>query len=77
MKKTATQRDGCLAVHRFAGEHPRHLFPYLPKQPGYNKRLRRLGATLNWLIGAGPRHQGVDRRRVGGRLDASGSCAIP
>src|SRR5665647_527849 len=24
---------------RFAGEHLRHLFPYLPKQPGYNKRL--------------------------------------
>ena len=21
------------------------LFPYLPKQPGYNKRLRRLGPT--------------------------------
>src|SRR5665647_878075 len=37
---------------RFAGEHLRHLFPYLPKQPGYNKRLRRLAVTLNWLIGA-------------------------
>jgi hypothetical protein len=37
---------------RFAGEHLRHLFPYLPKQPGYNKRLRRLGTTLNWLVGA-------------------------
>jgi hypothetical protein len=37
---------------RFADEHLRHLFPYLPKQPGYNKRLRRLAATLNWLIGA-------------------------
>jgi hypothetical protein len=37
---------------RFAGENLRHLFPYLPKQPGYNKRLRRLGATLNWVIGA-------------------------
>jgi Transposase DDE domain len=37
---------------RFAGEHLRHLFPYLPKQPGYNKRLRRLAATLNWLLGA-------------------------
>ena len=37
---------------RFAGEHLRHLFPYLPQQPGYNKRLRRLAATLNWLIGA-------------------------
>jgi len=28
------------------------LFPFLPKQPGYNKRLRRLASTLNWLIGA-------------------------
>jgi hypothetical protein len=28
-----------------------HLFPYLPKQPGYNKRLRRLGATIGWLVG--------------------------
>jgi Transposase DDE domain len=37
---------------RFADEHLRHLFPYLPKQPGYNKRLRRLAPTLNWLIGA-------------------------
>ena len=27
------------------------LFPYLPKQPGYNKRLRRLGPTIGWLVG--------------------------
>src|SRR5450759_3857667 len=27
---------------RFATDHLRHLFPYLPHQPGYNKRLRRL-----------------------------------
>lgn len=37
---------------RFAREHLLHLFPYLPQQSGYNKRLRRLAATLNWLIGA-------------------------
>ncbi|HEU4947497.1 MAG TPA: hypothetical protein VFT31_10110 [Kribbella sp.] len=36
---------------RHAGTHVRHLFPYLPKQPGYNKRLRRLGSTLGWLVG--------------------------
>jgi DDE family transposase len=37
---------------RFAGERLRHLFPYLPQQPGYNKRLRRLAATIGWLIRA-------------------------
>jgi hypothetical protein len=36
---------------RHASAHLRHLFPYLPKQPGYNKRLRRLTETLNWLTG--------------------------
>jgi Transposase DDE domain len=36
---------------RFADKHLRHLFPYLPGQPGYNKRLRKLAATMNWLIG--------------------------
>ncbi|PZS17195.1 MAG: IS982 family transposase [Pseudonocardiales bacterium] len=35
---------------RFARARLRHLFPYLPQQPGYNKRLRKLVATLNWLI---------------------------
>jgi hypothetical protein len=37
---------------RFADVHLRHLFPYLPKQSGYNKRLRRLAGTLNWLTTA-------------------------
>jgi len=36
---------------RHASAHLRHLFPYLPQQPGYNKRLRRLTETLNWLTG--------------------------
>src|ERR687897_534264 len=36
---------------RHAHAHLRHLFPYLPKQPGYNKRLRRLGHTFGWLVG--------------------------
>ena len=35
---------------RFAGEHLGRLFPYLPAQSGYNKRLRKLGATMGWLI---------------------------
>ena len=36
---------------RYTRTHLRHLFRYLPQQPGYNKRLRRLGATLGWLVG--------------------------
>ncbi len=36
---------------RYTRSHLRHLFPYLPKQSGYHKRLRRLGATIGWLIG--------------------------
>jgi hypothetical protein len=28
-----------------------HLFPALPKQPGYFKRRRRLAETLEWLMG--------------------------
>ena len=36
---------------RYARSHLQHLFRYLPKQSGYNKRLRRLGATIGWLVG--------------------------
>jgi hypothetical protein len=36
---------------RHARAELRHLFPYLPQQPGYNKRLRALTATIRWLIG--------------------------
>ena len=28
----------------------RAMFPYLPQQSGYNKRLRNLAATISWLI---------------------------
>ncbi len=35
---------------RFARRRLRHLFPYLPGQPGYNKRLRKLAAAMAWLI---------------------------
>jgi hypothetical protein len=28
-----------------------HLFPELPKQPGYHKRRRRLADTIDWLCG--------------------------
>ena len=36
---------------RYTRSHLQHLFRYLPKQSGYNKRLRRLGATIGWLVG--------------------------
>jgi hypothetical protein len=35
---------------RFARAQLRSLFPYLPQQPGYNKRLRALAGTVGWLI---------------------------
>ncbi|GAA2244180.1 hypothetical protein GCM10010430_27440 [Kitasatospora cystarginea] len=31
---------------RHARAHLRHLFPYLPQQPGYNKRLRKAAALM-------------------------------
>ena len=37
---------------RHAEDHLRHLFPSLPRQSGYNKRLRALAGTLAWLIRA-------------------------
>jgi Transposase DDE domain len=36
---------------RYADAHLVGLFPYLPLQPGYNKRLRKLVGTIGWLIG--------------------------
>jgi hypothetical protein len=36
---------------RFATAGLAHLFPCLPAQPGYNKRLRKLAGTVAWLIG--------------------------
>ncbi len=35
---------------RYAREHLLGMFPCLPGQSGYNKRLRRLGATMAWLV---------------------------
>ena len=34
---------------RFAHAQLRHLFPYLPQQSGYNKRLRKLAGTISWV----------------------------
>lgn len=36
---------------RYTRVHLHYLFRYLPQQPGYNKRLRRLGTTIGWLVG--------------------------
>jgi hypothetical protein len=36
---------------RYADRHLRHLFPYLPQQPGYNKRLRAAADLLRQVIG--------------------------
>lgn len=37
---------------RYATDNLTRLFPYLPQQPGYNKRLRKLTPTIIWLIRA-------------------------
>ena len=37
---------------RHAHAHLRHLFPYLPKQPGYNKRLRAASLLVKHSIRA-------------------------
>ena len=36
---------------RYARKHLRAMFPDLPQQSGYNKRLRSLVGTMHWLIG--------------------------
>jgi Transposase DDE domain len=35
---------------RFARAHLLLMFPHLPQQPGYNKRLRKLATTMAWLV---------------------------
>jgi cytochrome P450 len=35
---------------RHASTHLRHLFPYLPKAPGYNKRLRKAAGMIQQVI---------------------------
>jgi len=36
---------------RYARKHLIGMFPKLPRQSGYNKRLRKLAETMSWLIG--------------------------
>ena len=35
---------------RYARTHLLGMFPRLPQQPGYNKRLRKLATTMAWLV---------------------------
>jgi DDE family transposase len=35
---------------RYARAHLLAMFPHLPQQSGYNKRLRKLAATMAWLV---------------------------
>jgi hypothetical protein len=37
---------------RYSRLHLRGMFPYLPDQSGYNKRLRKLADTMSWLVSA-------------------------
>lgn len=44
---------------RYARKNLLAMFPTLPLQSGYNKRLRKLAATMNWLISELGRHTSV------------------
>jgi hypothetical protein len=37
---------------RYARANLLEMFPHLPQQSGYNKRLRKLASTMSWLVGA-------------------------
>ena len=37
---------------RYARAHLVSMFPHLPQQSGYNKRLRKLATTMSWLVNA-------------------------
>ena len=37
---------------RYARANLLGMFPHLPQQSGYNKRLRKLASTMSWLVGA-------------------------
>lgn len=54
---------------RYARKHLTGMFPYIPGQSGYNKRLRALAGTIGWLVTAlATNHQRLHRRRAPGRL---------
>lgn len=56
-----------------AGWRLGHLFPYLPKQPGYNKRLRALAPTIAQVI----THLAVSSPSLGDGLRLLDSTPVP
>ena len=52
------------------------MFPALPGQSGYNKRLRRLAHTIAWLIASWAPTPASATTSVGGRLDPRGVCPL-
>ena len=44
---------------RYAHRHLGSMFPCLPRQSGYNKRLRKLNGTMAWLASALAQHTAV------------------
>ena len=63
---------------RYASRHLRPLFPYLPGQSGYNKRLRAAAGLIRQADpGYCQRHHAVDRRRLAGRLHPGGVRPLP
>jgi hypothetical protein len=58
---------------RLARRRLGHLFPYIPKQPGYNKRLRRLAPEICTVIG----HLARVSPSFGDRLRLLDSTPVP
>jgi hypothetical protein len=58
---------------RLARQRLGHLFPYIPKQPGYNKRLRRLAPEICMVIG----HLARTSPSFGDRLRLLDSTPVP
>ena len=56
---------------RYATEHLKAWFPYVPQRPGYNKRLRQIIESVNWTLKSQlslQRHRGRTRPGVAARI---------
>ena len=58
---------------RHARAHLCHLFPYLPQQPGHNKRLRKAAGLMRSVNRILATTTGVERRRV---VDSTTSAVV-